>query len=176
LTLLQAIPKGKTFDTIIQKATELGAAQIIPLLTDRVLSRLDPAQAQQRRQKWEVTAVEAIKQCGAPWLPAVAIPASPDSLLAHPQRFDLSLVAALSPLSRHPSLRFQDFQARHGRLPSSVAIWVGPEGDFTPAELASILDSGAQPVTLGNLVLRADTAAIYSLSFLHYELSKPGRT
>jgi len=56
-------------------------------------------------------------------------------------------------------------------LPQSVGVWIGPEGDFTPEELDAIRASGALPISLGRLVLRVETAAIYSLSILNYELN-----
>ena len=66
---------------------------------------------------------------------------------------------------------FAVFQQKHGRPPRSAGIWIGPEGDFTLEELQQIERSGAQPVTLGDLTLRVETAAIYGLSILNYELS-----
>src|SRR5262245_33164304 len=69
LTLLQAIPRGKIIESIIQRSTELGAARIVPLLSERVVTQLDDGNAENKRQKWQQVAVEAIKQCGSPWLP-----------------------------------------------------------------------------------------------------------
>jgi 16S rRNA (uracil1498-N3)-methyltransferase len=57
-------------------------------------------------------------------------------------------------------------------LPKSVGVWIGPEGDFTLDELQAIQNSGAQPISLGNLVLRVETAAIYCLSILNYEFQR----
>ena len=66
---------------------------------------------------------------------------------------------------------FSGISGQHGRLPQSVAVWIGPEGDFTPDELKAIQASGALPISLGRLVLRVETAAIYCLSILNYELN-----
>src|SRR3954447_25234902 len=74
ITLLQAIPKGKIIESIIQKATELGAFRIIPLLSDRVVTHLDKQDAADKAAKWQLVAIEAIKQCGATWLPKVEMP------------------------------------------------------------------------------------------------------
>jgi 16S rRNA (uracil1498-N3)-methyltransferase len=84
----------------------------------------------------------------------------------------LPLIASLQPGSRHPREHFDPFRRGHGRLPASVCVWVGPEGDFTPEEVAAITKSGALPITLGPLVLRVDTAAVYCLSVLSYELQR----
>ena len=71
ITLLQAVPKGKIIESIIQKAVELGARRIVPLLTERVVTHLDDEDAGNKRDKWQQVAIEAIKQCGAAWLPKI---------------------------------------------------------------------------------------------------------
>jgi 16S rRNA (uracil1498-N3)-methyltransferase len=170
ITLLQAVPKGKTIESIIQKATELGVHRLVPLLSDRAIPRLDNESVQQKTRKWQQVAVEAIKQCGSVWLPRIDSPITPESFLARQERFDLSLIASLQPGSRHAREHFREYQRKHGRKPESVCIWIGPEGDFTPEEISAIQQSGALPITLGQLVLRTDTATIYCLSILNHEL------
>lgn len=174
-TLLQAIPKGKLFESIVQKATELGAFRIVPILSERVVSRLDDKEAAHKTDKWRQVAIEAIKQCGSPWLPQVELPVTPAKFISRGETFDLPLVAALDGERRHPRECFVNFQAQHNHMPATVCIWVGPEGDFTPDELQHIKGTGACPVTLGPLVLRAETAATYCLSVLNYEFQFPGR-
>jgi 16S rRNA (uracil1498-N3)-methyltransferase len=170
LTLLVAVPKGKIIESIIQKAVELGAHRIVPLLTERVVTQLDDDGAEAKRAKWQNVAIEAIKQCGAPWLPQVEAPQTIAEFLAHGETIELSLVGSLQTERRHPREWIVDFQRQHGRLPRSAAAWIGPEGDFTLAELQTIEAGGAKPITLGQLTLRVETAAIYCLSFLNYEL------
>jgi 16S rRNA (uracil1498-N3)-methyltransferase len=166
ITILQAVPKGKLFESIIQKATELGAVRIVPLLSERVVVHLDKKETMRKAAKWQSIAVEAIKQCGAPWLPEVEIPMSPADFLAKKVQFDLALVGSLQSDAIHPKNWLQN-----EKKPQSAAIWIGPEGDFTPAELEAIKASGAHPITLGPLILRTETAAIYCLSILNYEFS-----
>jgi 16S rRNA (uracil1498-N3)-methyltransferase len=170
ITLLQALPKGKLIETIIQKATELGAARIVPLLTERVISHFDSDEAGHKGGKWQQVAIEAVKQCGAPWLPKVEPPVKLMEFLARKEPFELPLVGSLQPDSRHPREYFAAFQSRHSRMPASVCVFIGPEGDLSPAELAAIEAAGALPITLGPLTLRTDTAALYCLSVLNYEL------
>ncbi len=190
ITLLQALPRGKIIESIIQKSVELGAHRIVPLLTERVLTQLSGKDLTHKRDKWQMVAIEAIKQCGAAWLPIIETPttiaevisrkpeagsestpdSSPSASSLQPSAFELSLVGSLQTDRRHPRACFQEFQARHGRPPHRVAVWIGPEGDFTPAELETIQAGGAQPISLGPLVLRVETAAIYCLSILNYEL------
>jgi 16S rRNA (uracil1498-N3)-methyltransferase len=172
VTLLVAVPRGKIIEDIIQKSVELGAGRIVPLLTERVATHLDAAAAADKCDKWEQVAIEAIKQCGALWLPKIETPVTIENFFARPERFDLSLVGSLQAKRRHPRECFEEFQARHGRRPRSAAVWIGPEGDFTLEELQAIQNSGAQPISLGKLVLRVETAAIYCLSILNYELQR----
>jgi 16S rRNA (uracil1498-N3)-methyltransferase len=170
VTLLVGVPKGKIIESLVQKAVELGVRRIVPLLTERVVTHLDDGGAENKRDKWQTVASEAIKQCGALWLPTVETPVTLENFLARQEKFDVSLVGSLQGERRLPREILHEFEARSSRPPQSVAVWIGPEGDFTDAELAAIQSSGALPVTLGNLTLRVETAAIYCLSFLNYEL------
>jgi len=170
ITLLQAVPKGKIIESIIQKAVELGARRIVPLLTEHVVTHLGEKDRANKRDKWQQVAVETIKQCGAAWLPKIEIPVTPAQFLTRKEKFDLSLVGSLQSDRCHPRECLGEFQAKHGCLPQSVGVWIGPEGDFTLDELKAIQASGALPISLGRLVLRVETAAIYCLSILNYEL------
>lgn len=173
ITLLQALPKAKIIESIIQKATELGVARIVPLLSERVVTDLDEKHAERKAEKWQQTAIEAIKQCGTAWLTRVEPPIKPDEFLERKEQFELPLLASLQPGARHPRDCFRQFESERGRKPKSACVWVGPEGDFTPDEVGRIIASGASPITLGRLVLRVETAAIYCLSILNYEVESP---
>ncbi len=175
LTLAQAIPKGKNMDLIVQKATELGAAEIAPLLSERTIARLDEGESAAAKQsKWQATVIEAAKQCGQNWLPTVAVPRTPKDFFASVGRgaFDLMLIASLQHDSKHLRSLLEEHAAGHptGGKPASALILVGPEGDFTPAEIGLAKSAGCRPMTLGPIVLRTETAAIYCLSVLSYEL------
>jgi 16S rRNA (uracil1498-N3)-methyltransferase len=174
LTLIQAVTKARSMDLTVQKATELGVARLVPVLSARSVVEIAEHAAGSRAEKWRAIAIEAVKQCGSPWLPQIDVPMPIDRWLAAPERFDLVLMASLQPGCRHPRVCLGEFRQEHGRAPASVAVWVGPEGDFTPAELGAIRASGALPITLGPLVLRSETAALYCLSVLGYELQAPG--
>src|SRR5256885_15307672 len=77
ITLGQAIPKGKNMDLIIQKATELGATAIAPLLSERTVIQVDDEDSAKKQSKWQTVAIEAAKQCGQNWLPTVHAPRTP---------------------------------------------------------------------------------------------------
>jgi 16S rRNA (uracil1498-N3)-methyltransferase len=170
ITLLQALPKGKIIEAIIQKATELGVFRIVPLLSERVVSHLNDDEADRKTEKWKQVAIEAIKQCGSPWLPEIDPPVSPREFLERREKFDLAFVAALASEREHPRKYLREFDAEYHRRPQSLCVWIGPEGDFTLDEVDAIKASGAMPITLGPQVLRTETAAIYCLSVLNYEL------
>lgn len=173
VTLLQAIAKGKAMETIVQKATELGTHRLVPIISERVVTHLDSDTAEGKAEKWELTAIEAIKQSGSAWLPRIEKPVSLNEFISRGEKFELPLVAALQNDARHPRELFTAFLAEQHRLPQTICIWVGPEGDFTPAEMAEIRSAGARPITLGRLILRSETAALYCLSILNYELQSP---
>src|SRR6266849_4022867 len=170
ITLGQAIPKGKNMELIVQKAVEIGAAQIAPLLSDRTIVRLDEESAAQKQTKWQTVAIEAAKQCGQNWLPDVHEPRRLSEFFAASAQFDLCLIGSLQSDALHLKKILAEYGKEHGQLPRNVLMLVGPEGDFTPAELALARSRGCRPITLGPIILRVETAAIYCLSILSYEL------
>jgi 16S rRNA (uracil1498-N3)-methyltransferase len=162
VTLVQAIPK-KSMDLIVQKATELGVATIVPLVSDRSVVKLN--EDSKRVERWREIALEACKQCGNNWLPEIQPPRKAHEFLNSPGTFDLKLIASLQPDAK-PLKKILGESSN----PKSVLILIGPEGDFTSAELGLAKSAGCLPLSLGPLVLRAETAAIYALSILHHEL------
>lgn len=181
LTLWQAIPKGKLMDAIVQKATELGVSRIVPLVSERVIMRLDSESAAQKVAHWRLITIEAAKQCGSPWLPQIDSPITPADFLLRHEQFDLSLIASLHPGHQHPRGCLTAFRDQHGPACATggvdvdvdVGVWIGPEGDFSAAEVDAVVAAGAKPITLGRQVLRVETAAVYCLSILKYELQTP---
>jgi 16S rRNA (uracil1498-N3)-methyltransferase len=154
LILFQAIPKGKIMDWIIQKATELGAKKIVPIETERTVVEVTKESAAAKTDKWRAIAIESIKQCGSPYLPQIDEPIPfPKALATRGNTF--GFVASLHPGARE----FSEVE-----LKSPCQIWIGPEGDLTPSEVEQLVASGVQPITLGPLVLRCDTAAVATLA------------
>jgi 16S rRNA (uracil1498-N3)-methyltransferase len=170
ITLGQAIPKGRNMDLIVQKAVEIGAAEIMPIVSDRTVVRLQADDAALKQAKWQTVAIEAAKQCGQNWLPEVQTARSLAEFLGERRRFDLQLIGSLQPNALHLKQVLNDHATEHGDRPASVLMLVGPEGDFTPAELNLARSNGCRAITLGPIILRVETAAIYCLSVLSYEL------
>src|SRR6266478_4855541 len=172
IVLGQAIPKGKNMELIVQKAVEIGASEIAPIISDRTVVQLDSESVAQKQSKWQQIAVEAAKQCGQNWLPRVHPPIKLDEFFsgAVEGAFDLRLIGSLQPDAQNFKKILADHSSEHGNRPRSALMLIGPEGDFTPAELGLARRHGCQPITLGPIILRVETAAIYCLSILSYEL------
>jgi 16S rRNA (uracil1498-N3)-methyltransferase len=171
ITLAQAIPKGKNMELIIEKATELGASSIAPLISDRTIVQIDASDALRKQEKWQRVTIEAAKQCGQNWLPEIQMPRPLKAFFEAGTKFDLMLIASLQHDAQHLKRIIAEFGARP---PTRALILVGPEGDFTPAELALAKSAGCRPITLGPIILRTETAAIYCLSVLSHELFSGG--
>jgi 16S rRNA (uracil1498-N3)-methyltransferase len=170
IVLGQAISKGKKMELIVQKAVEIGAAEIAPIISERTVVQVDSESAAQKQARWQQIAIEAAKQCGQNWLPRVHQPKKMSEFFASDQAFDLRLIGSLQPDAQHLKKILAAYASEHANRPQSVLMLVGPEGDFTPAELALARRCGCQPITLGPIILRVETAAIYCLSVLSYEL------
>ena len=164
ITLCQAIPKGKNMELIVQKATELGVAEIVPLITEHTVIRLNRKAAAKKQARWQRTAIEACKQCGQNHLPKIAPPRRLEELISNPPAAELRLVASLQPGTKHLK------QILGGEKFASAQILIGPEGDFSRSEIEQAIAGKLQPMTLGPIVLRTETAAIYCLSVLAHEL------
>lgn len=171
VVLAQAIPKGTRMDWIVEKATELGAAEIMPLVTSRTVVRADKRQGAGKIERWQRIALSAARQCGTAWVPEISAVTSFDAFLAVAGELDLLFVGSLLPGARPVREVLRELP---GRLHGRVGFLIGPEGDFTPEEAAGAVKAGAIPVSFGALTLRVETAAIYAMSILAYETEGVG--
>ena len=165
ITLLQAIPKKDKMDYIVEKSTELGVSKIIPLVTERTIPNWDEPKKASSVERWRKIATEASKQCGRADIPEIGLIKNFSDISANTVGFGLSLIAALD----DGAIRLKD--ALSGFGPGKVAIAVGPEGDFTPGEVARAKEIGFKVVNLGSRVLKSDTAGLFMLAILNYELT-----
>lgn len=166
ITLVQAVVREQKMDWIVQKAAELGVSEIRPVTTVNAVVQLDADRAGGKAERWTRIALEAIKQSGNPWLPVVAAPCRLDEYLATRAAGEPLLVGSLARGARPLREILRELSAR---APESVAVLIGPEGDFTPAELDAALGRGGLPAGFGPTVLRAETAAVFALSALRCE-------
>lgn len=168
ISLLQAIPKGSHMDLIVEKATELGCGKIYPVMTDRVVLRIsEEKKKEERRERWQRIAINAAEQSGVKWIPDVKSIVDISKVVAAVRQCDVFIVGSLGADAR--PFREVLGEVRAGKA-ASVALLVGPEGDLTPVELKMARDAGAIPVSFGSNIFRVETAALYGLSVLSYEL------
>ena len=179
LTLFACVTKGSRWDWTIEKATELGVTCIVPVISARTIVRIGLGEREAKRARWIRIAEDAARQSDAKWIPEIHEPVSfAESLprvrettcfvgaLTNPSPrpllkalIDLQQAAIPAPVPRSP------FPVPHSPFPDSLSIYVGPEGDFSPEELAALIEI-ATPVSFGSTILRAETAAIYGVSVL----------
>jgi 16S rRNA (uracil1498-N3)-methyltransferase len=165
LILAQAILKKPKMDWVIQKATELGVEEIIPLITERTVVRPQGERFTHQRDRWRKIATEAAQQCGRPDIPEVSDAADwsrPDApALAADKKIVLWEAEAKRPL--RDGLTFD-------RPVGSLLLAVGPEGGFSAEEVRRARESGFEVSTLGGRILRSETAVIAALTIVQYEL------
>lgn len=163
IELAVAMPKGKTMDLIVQKAVELGVNRIQPLATRNTMVKLTGEDRVEKSLKWQRGALEASKQCGQNHLPQVAPVCDLTEYLSR-ERAGLSLIASLAPgaVGLRQCLSAQSAVAQ-------VHLLIGPEGDFASEEITASLAAGFQPVTLGEIVMRVETACLYLISAVRYQ-------
>lgn len=162
ITVACAIPKNVKMDEIVDKLTQLGVECIIPLQTERVIVKLDKQKKLERLNRWQKIALSASKQSQRSSIPKIAPIAEFKDALSACRGFDLKLIPTLE--GKRRSLR-EIFSSLSGNI-NRVILFIGPEGDFTPGEVALAEEAGFSPVSLGRRVLRVDTAAIAVVSFL----------
>lgn len=154
VTLVQAALRNAALDPVLEKAVELGVAAVEIIDTERAVAGLD---TRDKHARWDRVMTAAMKQSGNPWRPAVRAWSSVAAFLAaRPGDLPLllcDLAPGASPLAR-------ELHALAARNARAVAVVVGPEGDFTPAEREQWLAAGAAPVALGGNILRSETAAL----------------
>jgi 16S rRNA (uracil1498-N3)-methyltransferase len=165
VTLAQALPKRAQMDFIVEKATELGVDEIIPLVTERTIVHLPKEKREKKRKHWQDIAINAAKQCGRLDIPRVLPSIKFSEILEGTKRYDLSILACLHKGTKPIKEMIANFKGKR------ILVMIGPEGDFTPLEIESARSLGVKLVSFGRLVLRVDTAALFILSVLHYEKS-----
>jgi len=167
LILACAIPKQAKFEFIVEKCTELGVDEIVPLLTKRTEVRPDPVRAKRKRERFRRVAVNAAKQCQRVTVPDIK-PITPfcdflSSLRPGSTVFIPCLEGQRKGLA---DLILRKIQTKQ------IIFLIGPEGDFTPAEIALAVKHGCQPVSLGPTTLKVDTAAIGVIAFVNFLLHR----
>ncbi|MBO8171423.1 MAG: 16S rRNA (uracil(1498)-N(3))-methyltransferase [Bacillaceae bacterium] len=166
ITIAQSLPKADKMELIIQKGTELGAFQFLPVISERTIVRLDGKKAAKKIDRWSRIAKEAAEQSHRSRIPQITVihtwrelldqaDAFDTRLLAYEQEQGATLYEALQPLDEG----------------SSILLLIGPEGGFSEKEVDEALSAGFRSISLGRRILRTETASLYGLSCIsyHYE-------
>jgi 16S rRNA (uracil1498-N3)-methyltransferase len=156
LTLAVAVPKGARQDVLIEKCTELGVAELRPIVAARSVS----SASDHRLDKWRRATIEAAKQSGQCWLPLLRPLAPLEEVVNDLAQFECALVAAPG------GAILQAWGADLSRV-TSILAFIGPEGGWTEAELANLVAAGCKPISLGPNILRMETAAIAISALVH---------
>jgi 16S rRNA (uracil1498-N3)-methyltransferase len=175
LALFQALPKGAKMDLIVRQAAEGGVAVVAPFVSGRSTPRPEP-DAAGRLERWRRIVREARQQSGSAVATAVDPLRNFGEALAFweelRERYERPAALLLHPETGGPPLETGSFHGYLGNAPCLVAIAVGPEGGFSPAETERFIAEGFKPVSLGNTVLRAETAAVYAAAAIRIILEE----
>ena len=155
-----AIPKKSKMDDIVDKLTQLGVDRIIPLETERVVTRLSRDKKRLKLERWKKIAVSAAQQSQRNTLPIIEKIQSVKEVLDNSKGYDLKVIPTLSGERMNLSEAILKYQQKN------ILIFIGPEGDFSDIEVETAKEFGCIPVTLGKLVLRVETAAVAGSSLL----------
>ena len=163
--LIVGVPANDRMDWLVEKATELGVTSIQPVMTERSVLRLSGERADKKRAHWQAVAVAACEQCGRNQVPVVYEVVGLNAWLAA-QTGKIDQMGNTEPLRYLLSLRPETLalSALVGQSSAAVTFLSGPEGGLSTAEEEAALAKGFQPVSLGNRVLRAETAGLAALA------------
>lgn len=159
IDLIQAVPKPDRWELVLQKAVELGATTIQPVLSKHTEFKPNP----KKQDRWSKIVLNAAQQCEVRWLPELKPLQNVEQVIPSLAEYDLALVGSLY----DGALPFREVSLEGVQR---IALLIGPEGDFSQEEVDSMVSAGAVPVSFGDRILRTETAAIFGLSVLAYNL------
>lgn len=165
--LFQGLPKADKMDLIVQKAVELGAAEIIPVSMERCVVKLDAGKAAKKTARWQTIAESAASQSRRSIIPGVLAPMSMREAVEYAKAQTEVRVIPYELQEDDGSVKQYLESLKEGQ---SVSIFIGPEGGFTPAEVELAKEAGIRPISLGRRILRTETAGLAILSWLIYIL------
>lgn len=168
ITLFQCVPKGDKLETIIQKAVELGATQIVPVFSKRCVVKLDAKKAEKKQARYQAIAESAAKQSKRVVIPTVHPFVTYQEALAMAKDMDLLMIPYEEAQGMENSRKVMASASEAKR----IGIFIGPEGGFEKSEVDTAIAYGAKCITLGHRILRTETAGMAVLSILMYQLDQ----
>jgi len=158
ITLAQCLPKQAKMDLIIQKATELGVHEIIPVASERSIAKAD------KQTRWQKIATQASQQSGRSYIPGINKLMKFKEIIKASANFDLALI----PWELEQDKSLKSIIANQPNLPKKILVIIGPEGGFSHQEASAAKNSNIIPVSLGKNILRTETAGLAILAMLNY--------
>ena len=164
IILFQALPKGEKMDLIVRQAAESGLAEIVPFVSEFSMVKLtgDGLSGGHKLSRWERIIKEARQQSGSTTATAIRQPLSMDGLFAYWERLVAQRPGALGLLFHHLPLAQTSLHGYLDSSPETVALVIGPEGGFSSAEAERFITAGFKPFTVGDTILRTETASLYA--------------
>ena len=162
------MPKSDKMELIIQKATELGVAEIVPVMTKRTVVKLEPKKEAKKLERYNAIAMSAAKQSGRGFIPVVKDFMSFKQALNYAKEFDMNII----PYENAKGIAYAKEVVASVPNCKTLGIFIGPEGGFAKEEVDLAVEMGAKCITLGNRILRTETAGFAILSILMFELEQ----
>jgi 16S rRNA (uracil1498-N3)-methyltransferase len=169
ITLYQGLPKAQKMELIIQKCVEIGVVKIQPVITQRVVVKIDGKDISNKIDRWNKIAEEAAKQSNRGILPSVMPPISFEEAIEELKNMDIAVIPYEKEKSKGIKEVFSDTASC-----KAVGIFIGPEGGFEEDEVDACIQEGIKPITLGPRILRTETAGMVASSIILYEIGDMG--
>lgn len=168
IVLFQGMPKSDKMEFIIQKSTELGVSEIVPVMTKRTVVKLDSKKESKKIDRYNAIAMSAAKQSGRGVIPEVKDFMTFKQALAYAKELDMNLI----PYENAKGIAYAKEVVASVSSCKTLGIFIGPEGGFAKEEVDLAMEMGAKCITLGNRILRTETAGLAILSILMFELEQ----
>lgn len=167
ITLFQGLPKGDKMELVVQKGVELGASEIVPVAMQNCVVKLDQKRAEHKRARWQAIAESAAKQSRRSLVPVVRPVCTFSEAAAYARELDVRLF----PYEQERGMAHTREVLQKVKKGDSVGIFIGPEGGFSAGEVESIRHE-MEIISLGNRILRTETAGLAALAMLLYEVEE----
>lgn len=169
IVLFQGMPKKDKLEFIIQKAVELGASEIVPVMTKRTVVKLqEPKKVKKKLERWQAIAEAAAKQCDRGVIPVVHEPVTYKQALEMAKQLEYNVI----PYELQDGIQTSREIVAEACTQTSLGIFIGPEGGFEEEEVTLATEQGARPLTLGKRILRTETAGMALLSILMFQMQQ----
>lgn len=168
IVLFQGYPKGDKMEQIVQKAVELGVAEIVPVMMKRCVVKLDDKKVAKKIERLNAIALSAAKQSQRGIIPEVKPPITMEQAAAYAKDMEYIIL----PYEQAEGMEYSKSVIANAKGKATIGVFIGPEGGFSGDEVQQIEGIGGKTITLGHRILRTETAGPTVLSLLMYELEE----